>query len=290
MAQVTTGNPLGLESGHVFLVDADGTSRGTSVATLAAGATSHSLRLKGPKAFGLPAPTRNITTAQGGDKMLGQHMWAVSDLAQFTLDMSEFDANLVALISGSSIDQASNTEWTDVSPNYNQQQLPQVGMILSAVYQSRDAGTDGATKYINYLIPRCQMGAVAPPLAFQAENVTNYQVTPTFSDKLPTGESFPSALNLADGRCIVLMRITDYPLAITSFTHDGVETTFNTAFQPINTDITVNATKNYYVEDGITEALSSIVVATGLATVDAFATTGTKSVLMYETQHQAVTV
>jgi hypothetical protein len=289
MAQVTNGIVAGWAFGQIWkaktcyaygqVADVDAVSTPT---------TSAAYLMRYPKTTGLTPIARNSITITGGDTIVGKVQFGPSELPDFTFEAASMDADLNALISKSLVDQTTNADWSMFGNNESLSVAPNMGLSLHSQLQVFGSDCDGETKWLNTIFPSVKIASSIPPFAFQAEAPTPYSVTPNFANKQPNGDAFDANIQFADNKAVYYYIISDYPIGIVTWFADGVDTTFNTVYKPISTTITVNDTPNHFAVNGTPTALTSIVVATGLATATAAGSDGDINVLMHETEFVAV--
>lgn len=283
MAGVKKGNPAGFEAVQFYTLNSSNIAIGQASGSLANAATSSSIKIGGGVSSNFAPREPTVIEFEESDGFAGKMSFGGGDMQPFDVEVIEVDATLLAMINSSNVDETTNTSWDIFSANPKNQNLPSIGIILSQKFQSRETATTGLTKYLNYIIPICDVRTLAGGLAFQAKTNWQFRVTPTMGTKFPWGEAFSSTQGWTDNETDMFMITSEDPLALTAFTGDGAEATFITAYLPTSAVITVNASPNFYAEDGTAEALTSISVTTGVATPDAAPGAGVSSVLLYET-------
>lgn len=290
MAQIKKGFLAGFPYAQVWTVDDDGYAKGqqSDPNSVSDGTTTHAMLMKDTKTAGFTPPTRNVLHITGGDTWRGSFMFGIGSIDPFDLSLAYLDADLVALLTGSSVDQTTNAEWSVFGMDYNETDLVQVGLMLQTNFQSKETATLGANRWLNIIFPKCQISPNWPPLGWQAEAPLTYRVQPTMTSKWPNGDAFDSNQGWEDNQAVAMGIITDYPLALTTYVADGVATTFTAGYRPISSTVTINNTPNHFAVNGTPTALSSIVTTTGIATLAAAGSASDIDVLMYETKFVAI--
>jgi hypothetical protein len=291
MAQVKYGFIAGIPYCQIFKVrDCYAYGQVADVESVSTPSTSGAYLIKDVQSAPIAQITRSAVSQTGGGRVLGTVQFGPTEIPEFTVDTGGTDADLFALVTGSSVDQTTNTLWSTFSENASRTSLPQCGMMFSSNFQTIDEDCDGEQKWLNVYVPRCKIAPSFPALLEAGVAPTQYQVTPAFTNKEINGDAFGTDIGLDDDKAWIYATVTDNPLAIVTWFADGVAITFNTVYRPINTTITVNASPNHFAVNGTPTALTSIVVATGLATAAAAGSDGDINVLIHETvKFQAVT-
>lgn len=285
---VKRGSLVGFAFCQAWKVGTDGLAYGTVGEGAANGVTTHAMLLKNPVSAQVPNPARVVTNLTGGNRWLGQVQFGISDLGQFPLVLEDTDADWFSLANNSIADQVTNSRWTEFSDNKNNAILPQLGLMFSTLFQSREDGSDGAELWINYVIPRCTVDVNFAQMAYQAEGTTTAQVAPTMADKKPNGEGL-TGMGVKDGRTVMYAIVTPKPLAITTAIGAGTPTAnIVLGYKPTGTSITLANCGNYFTKGGVAEALDSVTISTATAVKDAVGTTGDKNIVIYETDFELV--
>ena len=280
----TKGNVVGLDLVQVFRVNDNGIATGTTDPDdVQEGDTLNPLMIEEARAANIQPPQRIVADLTGGNKWLGAVTFGFNTIPEFDLTLSTLDSSLTALAGDSNIDETTNSEFRRFSNNENLSIPPQIGLIMSTIYQSRDAGTDGVNKWINYIIPRAQMTATAPAMSYQAPGDTTYRVKPTMAIKEPTGLLFSAtAMSLAGNKGMMYIIVSDKPLGLSTFVGDNSATTTVLPYKPNSTVVTVNATPNEMILNGTPTALSSVNATTKVATFSAAPGASVYAGILYE--------
>lgn len=284
------GSVVGMEHAQVWLVDNDGYAMGDVGDGAPAGTTTHALLLDNPKSAQVPNPARVVTNLTGGNRWRGQVQFGINEIGTFPLVMAELNGYLHALAGGSSQDITTNARWRMFADNLNRGILPQVGLMLTTIWQSREDGSDGVNLYVNYIIPRCQIQPGAAPMAYQAEGEVTYNVSPTFATHQPNGSPLSAtAMNLRKNKTVMYVVVTPKPIAITTNINAAEPvTTFTLGYLPSGSEVTLNDSPNHFAIAGTLTALSSVSTTTGVATKAAAGTALAKQVILYETDYEPI--
>lgn len=291
VTQSGRGSVVGLEHAQVWLVDSDGYAMGDVGEGAPPGTTTHALLLDNPKSAQVPNPARIVTNLTGGNRWRGQVQFGINEIGTFPLVMAELNGYLHALAGGSSQDITTNARWRMFADNLNRGILPQVGLMLTTIWQSREDGSDGVNLYVNYIIPRCQIQPPSgAPMAYQAEGEATYNVSPTFATHQPNGSPLSATgMNLRKDKTVMYVVVTPKPIAITTYVNaDTPATTFTLGYLPSGSGVTINDTPNHYAINGTLTALSAVNTTSGAATKAAAGTAADREVLIYETDFEPI--
>lgn len=287
VTNVKRGSVVGLATAQAWKVGSDGYAYGTAGEGAANDTTTHALLLRNPQSAQLPTPTRVVTPLTGGNRWLGQVMFGISEVGSFPLVLEDLDLEFQAMAGASAMDTTTNARWRRGAENLNLPDLPQLGLMLSTIYQSREDGSDGVNLYVNYIIPRCQIQVPLSQMAYQAENPVTCTVSPTMSSKEPTGKAL-TPMGLNQDKAVMYVIVTPKPLALTTYIGDGTETTFILGYKPSSSVVTLNNTPNEFARNGVLQALTSVNTSTAVATMAAAGAAGDKNICLYETDFLAV--
>ncbi|MGB1284961.1 MAG: hypothetical protein ACPG7F_00390 [Aggregatilineales bacterium] len=268
------GNVVGLDYVQAWRVGNDGHMYGTlgqsaaALAAVAAQVTMPPILLRNARSAQIPAPARVVRQLTGGNRLLGQISFAPIDLGSFALTLSDLDMQLNAIATESAVDQTTNSRWTFSGTNDNKDQLPAMGLMLTARYQSREAGSDGVNKFVHYLMPRVEIAPTLPQMSFQAEADVTYNVVPSYGERAPFGLLLSDmAMSLTENRALVFIAVTDNPLLLGSSIMDGTATTITLPYKPLFDTAANDDTPNLITLNGVKVAPASVVPATGVITL-----------------------
>lgn len=285
MAQIKKGNPHGLVYAQVALMGTNGRSYGVAGSSQSVNTISAAYLIKDPLSGELPIPDRTTIDFTGGDKWLGAYQYGITSLGSFTLATAALDATLIALVTGSNVDQVTNQLWTIYSEDILRERLPQVCVLLTFRLQSRETGTDGGDYYITYIIPRAWMapkGTSGAP-GFQSKGQYSFQITPTTGDKFPHGLAFGTNQNWQDNKAPIFAIISDNPIALADYVGNGVATSFILPYKPLSTDVDSDNGRNQMVKNGTLTDLSAVNTGTAQITLAAAGASGDYHGMLYET-------
>lgn len=287
MVQIKRGSAHGFAFAQIGLVSQGGAHYGTAGPSAANGTTTHAYLVREPKSADIPQPDRTVIDFTGGDRWLGSYQYGITSLGSFSLTINPVDATLIALASGSSVDQTTNAEWTIYSENVMAASLPQVCLLLTWRLQSRETGTDGGDYFLTYIIPRAWMAPKGAAPAYQTAVDYQFQITPTASDRFPTNEPFGVNQDFQDNKTPVVAVISDNPLGLTTHISDGAATQFSLGYRPVSTDTTSTNGKNHYVSGTVATNVTSVALTNGLVTAAA-GTAADYRAMLYETVFTAI--
>lgn len=281
MAQVSRGNAAGFAYLQLFLVGANGYAYGTAGPSASNGTTTHAHLVREVRTFGLQLGEPPRTNFTGGDHWLGQKMWGMNEVPSFSLGLSVFDMTFDRIIKGITLDQTTNQAWSILGEGVNVSQRPQVGLLLSQYFQSRESGSDGADLWLNCLIPRCYISAQGQSMEYQAEALRTYSVAVTMADCFPNGVAFGANQDFPGNREAVLWCITNNPLAITTNVNNAA-TTFSLAYLPASSVVTLGNSPNWMAINGTATAPASVNTSTGVVTKVSAGNAGDLDIIIYE--------
>lgn len=286
MAQETSGDAHGFYRAQIALIAPDGKAYGTAGPNADAGTISGAYIAGYPKNCDMPFPDRTVIDFTGKDTWNGSYMYGITSLGSFSMTLENVDASLIALVSGSTVDQVTNANWTYYAENILAEQVPQVALILTYRFQARGGVNDGADLYLNTIIPRCWIApkGISGAPAFQQAGEYQFQVTPTAAARHPHGLPFSAmSLNLQDNRTPSLHVVTNNPLYLVTMVGDAAATTFTMPYLPVSSTVTLNDTPNEFVVDGALVAPTSFDTSTGVLTPATTLADGEHAAILYET-------
>lgn len=277
-----TGYLAGFERAQLFFTDATGAATGI-LSPLGNGLGSGAYVAKNVKTAGFaPTPITDLEI-QGGDAIRASISFGNQKTKQFQLIVSDYDTQLIQLVSGSVMNQT-NTLATVIAENA----MRQIPRVMGVALQRRFTLPNLAGQYYEAKIfPNCQVRIHEGPFGYQAEADTVLDITPNITTADITGASFGVsglAMGLQGNETDSYSYISQggNPIHIYSFRGDGSIVTFTTPFAPVNTLVTLNTTTNAWFKAGAATALTSI-TALGVATLAVAPTVGQITTLIYET-------
>ena len=216
---------------------------------------------------------------------MGSAFMGTNPIGTFEVQLSSMDANLISMSKGGNIDTTTISGATLFSQNNNAQQPNDMGMMYTRAIQDRESGSDGDTKYITTIIPRCQIfmqdggGNVSDGENPQAVTLT---VTASMASKHAWGTAFGSNEGFAGNKTDHIYVTAEYPYGLTTWIADGSETTFEVEFVPASSAVTSGNTDNVFTINGTVTAPTSISTSTGVVTVAATGSDGDNHCAFYQ--------
>jgi len=290
MAGANKGNAAGFAYFQIYTKNTTGEAIGQVAQStgLAQNTTSSALLIGGGTSTDFSAREPTVVEFRDADAIAGKMGFGGGDIQPFNIDVEEINATAAALFTQSNVDTTTNTSWSITGANSKQTNLEDVGVILSQRFQSRDSATAGTNQYVHHILPACDVRVLPGGLSYQATSSWQFNITPSFASKFPWGEAFGATQAWTDNETDYFWLTADNPISLTAFTGDGAQATFIAGYRPTSAVVTVNATPNFYAENGTAEALTSISVTTGVATPDAAPDADKRCVLVYETIFTAI--
>ena len=287
ITQSPKGSVVGCQHVQAWLVGTDGYGYGTTGEGASNGSDLHAMLLRYPVSAQLPSPQRVVTALKGGNRFLGQVMFGIDQVGAFPMVLENVDMDFNSLVEDSLQNNTTNSRWRRAAKNDNLPDLPQIGLMLTTIYQDRDEGSDGANLYVNYIIPRCQIQGAYPGMSYQAENTNTFNVSPSFGAREPHGLPL-TLMGLRENKALMIALVTPKPIGFTMHISDAAEVVFTTGFLPSSSVVTLNNTPNELMVNGVATALTSINTTTGVATLAAAGAAGAKQGLFYETDFEEI--
>lgn len=288
MAVASKGNVAGANVLQIASRTTTGYATGQAGAAPANGTTSHAYMTQDISTSGFSPRASTVVEFEAGNAIVGKTSYGGSDLQAFDIAGDAQDHTIMALTNGSNKDITTVAGWEIVGSNPLRIAMPDMIVILTNEFISREAATKGTTFYRNVIIPSCKIRCNIGGLAFQGKVPFTMNVTPTSGGKFPNGVAFGSNQAWQGNEIDHYTIISEAPLALTTFVSDAVATSFITGYRPLSTVVTVSTRPNWWSRDGVATALTSIVTTTGVATMPSAGTAGQVNVLIYETSFVAI--
>lgn len=287
-ATATQGHISGFYHAQIAFRNSNGYPMGNDPTpnTVSNGDTKHAYKLTGPVEATAPAPTREIATFRGGQKILGQRATGVSDFGTFEVTLSAYDETFNAYISGSTVDVTTASELAFSAPNSLNPDPPQLFLLLTAGIQR----TDGTNEYITWIYPNVQIypaQAGMTQAGGENPNALTYTVVPTTSTRSASGELFSGmSLSLEDDKETVYAVRYSSPISLTTYIQDTDATSFTLGYAPVSD--AADGSVNVFTTNGSDAAsdVSGVNTSTGAVTISA-ATAGDIWVALYPTNFAA---
>lgn len=220
MAQTKIGDPHGLYRVIVGLVDSAGYNMGTAGPNVGTATLIVPYIVRFAQSAEIALPDRTVVDFTGGDVWTGSYVYGITSLGTFQLTLSTVEADLIAMLSDSGVDQTLNTRQTIFGDNIMQATPPQCWMMTVFRLQSKETGSKGANKFLTIVLPRTWVTpkGVAGAPAFQTAGTYGFTIIPTIGDRMPWGPLFSStALDFSEDEAPNFYIITDYPVHAVGF-------------------------------------------------------------------------
>ena len=261
----TIGYAAGFEKALIWLTY-NGYAAGTLGDTIANGNSTAAYVVSDVETAGLQYQDPNNLAIQGGDRIVATFLFGNPKLNPFDLQISVTDPTLIAMLSGSVVDETTNSSFELFSSNTYKARPINIGVALSQRFQPKATGSDGNDKYHTLIIPRASAVVKMGQFGFQAGSPVMVSITPSTTDRMHNGILFSATtMALEENRADSYSMITDYPIHI--LTAMGATTTgtvaLTTTYRPISSVITTGAAPNWLAVNGISNTLTSVNTTTG---------------------------
>ena len=295
MAGLTAASMM--QAGAYFVQVAKRTAAGYPVGTVAdpetitANTTSSALFVGSLDSFTPPVPTTEFAVDRGGQAVRGSMALGNSDFGSATIQLSEFNETLNALIKDAAVDLTSVVGWASSPANVAQKHFPRtVTMVTGRAWSD----TDGADYWLTWVFHNCQWMEASGGGTSQASGVNpnpvSYTLNLSKSSKFFTGVAFSeTAGQYVVGGTDAWTKIRSrYPLALTTYVADGSATTFILGYRPYYSTVTTGNNDNSFTKNGVATAPTSCVTSTGVVTIAAAGDSGDVHVAVYPTEFTAI--
>jgi len=245
LAQIKIGDPHGLFRVFVGLIDSSGYQFGTSGPGVVAGTVCSPYNIRFAQNAEIAMPDRTVIDFTGGDIWTGSYVYGITSLGTFQLTLSTVEADLIAMLSDSAVDQTQNTRTTVFSDNIMKATPPQVFMMIVFRIQSKESGSKGANKFLTLVMPRVWVtpkGISGAP-AFQAAGTYNFTIVPTVGDRMPWGPLFSAGgMDLEEDETPVFYMITDNPVhTVTMIAAAGATETVQLPYKVVGATLPISS-------------------------------------------------
>ncbi len=256
------GYRSGFDYALVWLQASGGRMGGRLGTAVVNGQDTGAYYVKAVKTTGLQYAAPTVLDIPGGDKIVATEEYGNAKLNPFDLELSITDLDLIAMVTGTGIEE-SETEFPRYSLNPYEADLPVCGLLLGQRFQPRNTGTDGPRFYHHTVVPRATIRPKFGAINYQAEGPLIFTVTPSFTDRMPTGDTFASTdmgIEYADHYGILSESRIYWHLHVA----DGTDTGFTSPYLPVSELVSPLADADHlmYV-NGTATAITSIDDATG---------------------------
>lgn len=297
MAQIKIGDPHGLFRVFVGLVSSVGYNYGTAGGSPSQGTVLAPYNIRYAQNAEINLPDRTVVDFTGGDIWTGSYVYGITSLGTFQLTTSTIDADLIAMLSASAVDQTLNTRHSYFSDNIMRATPPQAFMMTVFRIQSKETGSKGANKFLTCLLPRTWVtpkGVSGAP-SFQSAGTYGFTLVPTVGDRFPWGPLFSStSMSLEEDESPTIWIITDNPIhTVGMIAEAGPTESIVMTYKPVDFDYSTPDTETQPVSvyiDGAPEDANSVTqsTATVVTTADGGAAfTGGEFIgIFYETEYE----
>lgn len=295
MAQVKIGDAHGLYRIFVGAVSADGYNIGQNAGTElpAAGTLCVPYMMRYAKSAEFSIEDRTTIDFTGGDVWTGSYVYGITSIGSTSITSSTVEADLIALLSASDVDETTNTRMAAFAENVLLPVPPQVFVHVVWRLQSKEPGSVGAAKYFNLILPRVWVAPAGPTggPSFQSAAEYNFNVTMTVADRFPFGLLFSgSGMSLQENQTPNVHIITENPMHIVGFVAEaGASETVTLPYKPIDFDYTTPDSSTQPVQcyvDGVQVDATSINKDTGAIVITDTFTGGEYIGIFYETNYE----
>lgn len=290
---MTTDFQYGMYYIQVGFRDSNGYFKGIQTVpdTVADNTTSNSYVLFNPVDFTHPAPTFELATDQGGQKIRAQADLGASNFGEGSFTLSEFDDTFHAYIRGVTVDASTMSGWRQVGGSINTVVAPHFFLIASM--QIQVVATDGTStsKWSHWVYPNVQIRPAYPSGSQSGgvnPNPLSYTFVPSTASRGLDGRLFSAtSMALTDDSDTVYRIQSANAIAATMYTKDGATTTFTLGYRPSTSDATGAAT-NSITNNGTTLSVTTVNTTTGVVTLSAAGTASDIVIVVYETAFTAI--
>lgn len=286
----------------VGLVDSTGYNFGTAGPEAVAGTMLIPYQVRYAQGAEVGMPDRSTVDFTGGDIWTGSYVYGITSLGTFEITSSTVEADMIAFLSDSAVDQTTNSRQTIYSENIMLSTPPQAWLMTVFRLQSKETGSKGANKFITLILPRTWVtpkGISGAP-AFQSAGTYGYTIIPTVGDRFPWGPPFAcTTMGLANDEAPVVYIITDYPVHTVGYlsTNGNATESISLPYKPITFDYTTPDSSTDPVQvwvDGISTNADSITQSNGQVVVSPIAPAATFTDeqyigIFYETEYESTT-
>lgn len=209
-----------------------------------------------------PPIPRATAQLRGGNRSRGTIQFGVTDPGQLNVTMQDFDGRAWGITDGVVENTTINTRRRFFFPQHGKNDLGTFMLMHSTILYDSDEGSDGITRWVHTVYPRCQGDIQIPDMNFQSVADTQLNFTTQLATRNHLGEPFTTIVpELVGGRCFFYVFFTDNPVYLTTHVSATSTNTFSLPFLPIST--TVTQTYNYATKNGVATAPTTVNIETG---------------------------
>ena len=253
--------------------------------------TSSALYIGSLVSFVPPTPTTEFATDQGGQAIRAQMALGVSALGTGQITLSEFNETLTALIKAAAVDVSSVDGWAQTPGNVGQLDFPEVITLITGKYKNVD---DGSEYYMTWAFHNSQWLEATGGGTSQAGGVNpnplTYDLIPSKSTRNVTGVPFSSTsgMQVVDGTDAWTQIRSRWPISLTTYVADGIETDFILGYRPVFSTITTGNVDNSFTLAGVATAPTSADTITAVVVIAAAGSAQDVHVAAYQTKFVAI--
>lgn len=251
--------------------------------------TSHAKEIFGPITGTLPSASQVTATFRGGGRAEGRAAMGLQEVGEGSLNLSQVDADLMALLSGANVDSTSMTNVQIFGRDNTRPSAVQGGLMLILRRQVRSGASAGKNKYATIVYPLVEARLSFNSLTQEGgQNPTPATLTfqPSVGQRFPTGVAFNSNQGWYNNEEFEYVLFSEYGFALTAFIGDGTATSYTLAYRPVYNTVTSGLTNQWFARDGALVAPSSVNVSTGVVTLAGAGSSGQRHVAFYQTAYQ----
>jgi hypothetical protein len=259
--------------------------------TIAADTTSSSLLIGSLDSFTPPTPTTEFAIDQGGQSLRGSIALGNSATGTPAIVLSEFDETLHALIKGTAADATSVDGWLFSAGNVQQKIFPQLTTLVTTKILNIDDGSEYFHTWVMYNTQWQDAGGGGASQASGTNpNPLSYNLNLSMSQRNVTGVALSesSGMQVVDGTDAWCKIRSRWPIALTTYIADGIETDFILGYRPVFSTVTDGKTDNSFTINGVATAPTSVDTSTGVVVIAAAGSAQDVHVAAYQTKFVAI--
>lgn len=247
---IKRGFAHGLYKVVIQIVGANGASYGQAGDTISSGTTSQSYVSHYPKSASLAIPDSTTIDFTGGDVWVSSYTYGINSLGSFEFTVQDVDADLVALVSSSTVDATTNAAWNTFTEDVLATAFVDCSLMFIYRMQSVETATFGQTYYLNSIVPRATLKFKGGQQAFQSAEEITFQVSPKANARLINGLAVPAAMGATDNKLVYYHIISDNPLYMFVHKANGTSVSATSGYLPVTSTVgTSSNTKNMIVKN-----------------------------------------
>lgn len=256
--------------------------------TIANGVTSSAHVISGLRTLTHPEKTVVRAFDKGDQVVYGQMYLGVDDYGEGNFEVGAEDEVFDALIKNAAVDVALATDMAIAADNASEIDPPPMFIMTATRKQLRDGSFWYDNQiYQNVLITKPHPANVSQQ-GGESPNPLTYNFVPSLSTRMISGHLFSAtALSVLENQDTFIKIRSKYPLAVTFFKGDAADVTIQLPYLPVYAGAT-GAAQNIVTKNGVTTAVTSISVTTGIVTLAAAGSAGDIFIVLYQTNFTPV--